>query len=106
MKKLFKILVLTAVMFQVVPLLKAQQAPPFYNEIQQFKKEESGWRKMVLVTRIKEWELGDKKVIKIFLMSDVGLSLVDNIKYSIVNQCTTCHIKWCSEAAANCVIIV
>jgi len=41
MKKLLKILVLTVMIFQFVPLLKAQQAPPFYNEIQQFKKEDS-----------------------------------------------------------------
>lgn len=41
MKKLLKILVLTVVIFQFVPLLKAQQAPQFYNEIQQFKKEDS-----------------------------------------------------------------
>ena len=57
--------------------------------IQQFKKEKNGWRKMVLVARIKEWELSDKKVVKIFLMSDVGLNLVDNIKYSIVQSSDT-----------------
>ncbi|MDQ6904473.1 MAG: GDSL-type esterase/lipase family protein [Bacteroidota bacterium] len=41
MKKLLKILLFTVGMFQFVPLVKAQQAPPFYNEIQQFKKEDS-----------------------------------------------------------------
>lgn len=41
MKKLLKIFVFTLTMFQLMPSLKAQQVPPFYNEIQQFKKEDS-----------------------------------------------------------------
>lgn len=41
MKKFLKKLLLTVVMLPVFASLQAQQSPPFYNEIQQFKKEDS-----------------------------------------------------------------
>ena len=50
----------------------------------QFKKDKNGWIRMIHVVRMKQYEMNEKNVIKIFAMNYKGYSLVDNLKYCIV----------------------
>ena len=52
----------------------------------QFRINDKGWKHMSYIARISDYELKDEKVIKLFTMCDKGFNLVDNLKYSLVQE--------------------
>lgn len=50
----------------------------------QFKTQSNGWKKMIHVVKINDYELNENRVIKIFTMKNKGKNLVDNLKYIIL----------------------